>query len=82
MLNNGCAEQSKAGLWRLHLANPFGYTGTLDKILALTAEQVKSDLQKFQEEHNVDRKRRLDTLTVKMLGKRRKNNLQDSFFFG
>ena len=69
-----------AGLWRLHLSNPFGYTGTLDKILALTAEQVKSDLQKFQDEHNVDRKRRLDTFTVKMLGKRKKKNLQDCLF--
>jgi hypothetical protein len=75
---------ASAALWRLLLGNPWKIPGTLENVTRVGAEHMKIELFQFQSDpaNGIDRSRRLDGLTLKMLGKRKKKNLQDSFLDG
>ncbi len=72
-----------AALWRVLLFNCTGFTGSLEKVLESGIKLMKADLALFQSDpkNGVDPARKVSTLTLKMLGKRKGYNLQDRACF-
>ncbi len=73
---------TSASLWRIILENPWRISGGVDTVIKSAVEFLKADLMSWQDcpANGVDRNRRVDGLTEKMLGKRQKCNLQDMIF--
>ena len=71
-----------ACLWRCLLKNPWGLTGTMEKILDIGIQHLKGDLEYWQSlpESGVAHNRRVQNLTLKMLPGRGKCNMEDSLF--
>jgi hypothetical protein len=71
-----------ASLWRIVLENVWNVRGDLNTVVKNSVDFLKAELLLFQDDpsNGIERSRRIETLTVKMLGKRLKCNLQDHIF--
>ena len=66
-----------ASMWRVVLANTWGFVGTIDQIVELGTRQVSNELLVWQDDMRVPRDQRLSAITPKMLGKRKGHSVQD-----
>ena len=74
-----------ASLWRVLFADVWGIGGDTEKILKTSITLLRTELDRFQKDprHGIDPSRRVENLTLAMLGRRKKCNVQDLFrFFG
>lgn len=71
-------------LWRILLKNPFGIPGPLDVVLKKGCDFISNDLKRYQADvkNKVHGKRRVETITVKMMGRRKGYTLEDILSWG
>jgi hypothetical protein len=66
------------------LKNPFGIPGPLDVVLKNGCDFISNDLKRYQADvkNKVHGKRRVETITVKMMGRRKGYTLEDILSWG